>query len=630
MQPSGVINLIYRAPLDMSYQHQIDFKSPSEQRAYWGSLVKYRLTDYIYTRRERRFIKVNKSFDDLEGINYLTYQASTSKGTKHYFCFVTDKAFVNDETTILYFEIDVFQTFMFDYSFKPSYISQAHVDRWTADHKPIYSRTDEGLNYGTEYVTEKAYKIDNNLSQPYGFYVIYFNTEAASFFKQALEGKTASLRPTIISGNEIPYLMTIVPHFYGTSSQPVCGFVRTIEKDTNIAYNMHEIFAQMANSAAGKYIAQIGFLKYLPFEHTIRGATAEEAESGLDYVFEFPTVNIGRLRPDTAGVDGGGHYIEVIKIDAINDINKALASMDIFKGLEEKLPTSAQWEELKAKPRTTERDRRFESKLLTHPYRYNIFTDWNAPPVMVKNEYIGGEKITIKASMGFGINSPRRYWVDNYRGDPYGREVSINQLLPLEQPVINDAYYSYMLENRNQLSANLTNAKVSAITGGVMSIASGAASGGVAGAITSGLTSGINSAVSISNMLRSDNAKQADIKNLPDTIASCNDATLAIADEATYLTFYRKAICCEFEEQLAQYWHMFGYKVNRLDVPNIRSRVRYNFIKTIGANIEGAIEASYMTTLKAIFDGGVTIWHYSDTDFNPLDYSYENPEVNLI
>lgn len=313
--------------------------------------------------------------------------------------------------------------------------------------------------------------------------------------------------------------------------------------------------------------------------------------------------------------------------------------MGVFDGLDEHIPSSVMWEDLKKNPYKYERDRRFESKLLCFPYRYNLFTDWRSLPAIIKNEYLFDDKITVKEAIGFGFNLPRRYWVENYRGDPEGRECSIAQNLPLEQAILSDAYYTYLLENKNQIAANLANTQANAniaIAGaaagglsGIASIATGNVGGGLE-AMSNAALKGVSAAQSIANLQRSENAKQSDIKNMPDTIANPNDCNFAISDDTKYLTFYRKAITCDNEEQLAQFWHMYGYKVNKVMLPETRSRLRYNYIKTIGANIEGAIEANYLATIKAIYDRGVTIWHYSEADFFPLDYTYENIERRLM
>lgn len=632
-EPSGIIKLIHRAPLDMTYQHQIDFKTPSEQQTYWESKVKYRLLDYTYIRRERRSIKVNKSFDELEGINYLIYQAHSADGTKLYYCFVTDRAYINDTTTAIYFEVDVFQTFMFDYTFKPTYISQAHVDRWDANHFPKYSKTEEGLAYGSEYVTESAYKIKPNTKTKHGFYLVYCVSHTVE------EG--ASPEATVNVTAPIPYCIYVLPNIEDATALNVNTAltkrvtVTYTDSDgasyTNQVSTLATFQAKMANSAIGQYVKQIVYVPYLPFKYTV-GAD----NSGILHVTLLEGVW------GVSKVEG----IPLLKIRGVDNskLSRVLAETDIFTGLESAIPTDEMWAALKANPRTTERDRRYESKLLCYPYRYNLLTDWVSTPAVIKNEYIAGDKITIKERLSFGFNFPRRYYIDNYRKDLEGREASITQVIPHEQAIISDAYYSYMLENKNQISANLANAQYSlnaSVGVGLMntavSAASGFVSGGGAGAAMnaiSGLTSvagtAITGATNINNMMRSENAKQQDIRAVPDTIVNSNDCGMVITDDTKYITWYRKVICCEFQEMLAQYWHMFGYKVNRMETPNLRSRVRYNYIKTIGANIEGAMESGYLAALKAIFDNGLTIWHYSAADFKPLDYTYENPEVLLI
>ena len=89
-------------------------------------------------------------------------------------------------------------------------------------------------------------------------------------------------------------------------------------------------------------------------------------------------------------------------------------------------------------------------------------------------------------------------------------------------------------------------------------------------------------------------------------------------------------ICCEFEELLADTFAMSGYTVKRVKLPNLRSRLRYNYIKTIGANVVGSFNQEDLAKIRAIFDNGVTFWHWNDKNFKPYDYSLENIETSLI
>ena len=66
---------------------------------------------------------------------------------------------------------------------------------------------------------------------------------------------------------------------------------------------------------------------------------------------------------------------------------------------------------------------------------------------------------------------------------------------------------------------------------------------------------------------------------------------------------------------------MYGYKVNRLKVPNITGRPNFNYIKTIGCNIIGDIPQARLQEIKDLFNRGITLWHNPNTF---LDYSVNN------
>ena len=176
----------------------------------------------------------------------------------------------------------------------------------------------------------------------------------------------------------------------------------------------------------------------------------------------------------------------------------------------------------------------------------------------------------------------------------------------------------------------VTNAGTS-LAGGIIS---GGMTGGPVGAILGGAIGGLTSAVhgvtNTANLVRSQNAKQKDLKNLPDTIINPNDSSFNYYDKNDWVSFYRYKICCEFENLLADTFAMSGYTVKRVKVPNLKTRVRYNYIKTVGANIVGSFDQNDLATLKAIFDNGVTFWHYNTVNFKPLDYSLENIETKLL
>ena len=78
----------------------------------------------------------------------------------------------------------------------------------------------------------------------------------------------------------------------------------------------------------------------------------------------------------------------------------------------------------------------------------------------------------------------------------------------------------------------------------------------------------------------------------------------------------------EYAEIIDNFFEMYGYKINKLKVPETTSRKYWNYVKTIDINMEGNIPETDLTELKNIFNTGVTIWH---TD-NMYNYSLNNHE----
>ena len=616
--PSGEIYLLKNVPLTMTYEHTIDFKNKDEQFNYFYSFVKRAIDKYTYIRREREYISVELPIADLADVNYMLFRSAD--GERIFYAFVTDKIYTNPTTTTVFYSIDVMQTFQFDYKWNASYIKQAHVDRWTPEHKPIYSKTEEGLDYGTEYSVENAYKIEQSdgvrwllvtmkdytpvLKAGYAITNTTFAPVPSTFATLLVPVATnnPSLTETVfmVEGTEIT----------GADSMQFDGYERLIKA--------------MLTSGLGEYITSISLLTYNPFIESI----SFDALNGFRCTLRSgATYGAVTFAYDTAGTTAQFLLIRSAEKSLFNNV---LARADWNIGIEEFLPTEKEWEEIKANPYTTKRDKRWESKLLCAPYRYSLLTDWRSSPVILKNEYMPTDKIEINYSLALSHNAPMRFWVKDYKRDPEGRNSCVSQLIAPEFPVINDAYSAYMLENKNTIQTNITNAMITGAAGVVSGAVSGGVMGGAGGAALgaiSGLASGV---LNVTAQIRSENAKQNDLKAVPDTIISNTDSAFNIADKNDVLTFYRMAICCENEEIIANIFNMSGYKVNRLDIPNTRSRTRFNYIQTLGANITGAISQNYLIQLKEIFNAGITIWHYHAEHFNMLDYSYENIEVNLI
>lgn len=61
--------------------------------------------------------------------------------------------------------------------------------------------------------------------------------------------------------------------------------------------------------------------------------------------------------------------------------------------------------------------------------------------------------------------------------------------------------------------------------------------------------------------------------------------------------------------RIDEYFDCYGYAVQAYKVPNMAGMSLYNFVKTQGAAVSGAIPGGALETLQRILDNGVKIWH---------------------
>lgn len=100
---------------------------------------------------------------------------------------------------------------------------------------------------------------------------------------------------------------------------------------------------------------------------------------------------------------------------------------------------------------------------------------------------------------------------------------------------------------------------------------------------------------------------------------SCGNANFA----GKYHQFYygRCSVTSQVARVIDDYFTKYGYATNVVKVPNLFSRPNWNYIKTIGCTIVGAIPSDDEKKICSIFDKGITCWHNAQT-FG--DYSQNN------
>ena len=157
IQPNTNIIILKDCPLDKSYEHTIYFTSLDNQVDYFKSLRKHNLTKQSYQRYEKGVLHVQKTAESLYDCNYLMFQ-NESFGTKWFYAFITSVEYVNNASARITYEIDVMQTWFFDYDLCECFVEREH----SATDTLFGNLVKENLDLGDEYVCNKTDTFDMN------------------------------------------------------------------------------------------------------------------------------------------------------------------------------------------------------------------------------------------------------------------------------------------------------------------------------------------------------------------------------------------------------------------------------------------------------------------------------------
>ena len=121
--PNTVIHLLRSVPLDNTYTDTMFFISEGAQREHFLAYNKTTFNQQTYQRIRKGVARVDASLDTIFDCNYMMFQ-NTSYGNKWFYAFITSMEYVNNTTTDVFFELDVMQTFLFDYQLEHCFVER--------------------------------------------------------------------------------------------------------------------------------------------------------------------------------------------------------------------------------------------------------------------------------------------------------------------------------------------------------------------------------------------------------------------------------------------------------------------------------------------------------------------------
>lgn len=172
--PNSTIKLLHRVPLTSNYEHTIYFETLVQQSFYFDNFVYRAFNQYSYTRVGKNKVRVSGNATDYYDINYMKFMnvryintngaaypvnedtTPSRENSKWFYAFVTGVEYINEVTTEITFEIDVLQTYMFDYTLLPSFVEREH----TISDNIFENIVEENLDMGDEYVNNWVKNFD--------------------------------------------------------------------------------------------------------------------------------------------------------------------------------------------------------------------------------------------------------------------------------------------------------------------------------------------------------------------------------------------------------------------------------------------------------------------------------------
>ena len=198
-------------------------------------------------------------------------------------------------------------------------------------------------------------------------------------------------------------------------------------------------------------------------------------------------------------------------------------------------------------------------------------------------------------------------------------EVSLEHALvnnkPADVPIITDLLSAYLQGNKNSISTQtdsiLFNSVMNNVSAG-MGVIGNAGRGNFAGSVN-GITGMVHGMGNSLLELQAIDSKLKDIDNIPGNISKQGTDTYYDTGNG-YKGVYiiKKQIKPEYRRKLTDYFKMYGYKLNRVKVPNLHTRQNWNYVQTLEANIIGNLNDLHLRMIKNIFNAGITLWHTND------------------
>lgn len=493
---------------------------------------------YIYIR-ESTDIRVPYNADDLVGVNYCGYQ----NNGKWYFAFVNTVTYVNNSTSTLHLEEDVWHTWGEYLQLKPCLVRREHV---TTDSPGEWRAPEPNL---------------------------------------ALEGVTL----TVQEFNDLTYNAIIL----GTNAVPK---LKANQQTDYFAPHTADDFLGSEPVSGGMYNTIYSGAAYFGFTNSELTALGNFLDN-LNLCGAAESVCCLYMVPGAMLTTDANHRVTSYGTSVDGAFNAPSYAAGGYT------------------PRN--------KKVLTYPYCYATITDFSGSEMDVKYEDCNTYgQVRYRFAQGLDPTSALFFTMLNYQG----QSIDPSHSMPIAQnPQCSWVYNGY----QNWLAQNSSSLQLKTDVGVAQTVlGAGMLLGGLVLAFTPvgpaflGESLGTVAAASAGggiHSIASGMRDQADVKN-EITVQSKTPAHRVGTPSGNSLQgigrneggFIAHGLTGESARRLDNFFDVFGYEIDLVKTPLLTSRPSWNYVRTEGAAMGGAIPADRLALMNATLDRGVTFWHVSD------------------
>lgn len=239
-------------------------------------------------------------------------------------------------------------------------------------------------------------------------------------------------------------------------------------------------------------------------------------------------------------------------------------------------------------------------KLFTYPYKMLTVYNTEGEAANFRYEFFGGKpNITNNThTCGFvmrGVVGPQTQITmipENYKGLSINYNERLNMVQFPQCAWSVDTYRAYIAQLQSGLGVSLVSSAMQAGVGYLLGNPINVASG-------------VGSAVAqVSNLV----ATKALHPPMPIQSKGSQTNDLMVGMKTKDFYFYRMSITQEYARIIDHYFDMYGYAIKAHSTPNMHTRERWTYVKTIGCSIDGNLPADDARQIENIFDAGVRFW----------------------